>query len=53
MRTTTKRALVVLACLALLGWPEALLAETPGETGDWWNLPYPQPFDGASLAREG
>ena len=49
MRWPKTRALLLLAGLALLGSPGTPAGEPPGEAGDWWNLPYPRPFDASSL----
>ena len=46
-RNTGKVAVVVLT--ALMSCLPATAAKATEETGDWWNVPYPKPFDASKL----
>lgn len=42
---------VVVTALALLPGSQSVAGSTAGGTGDWWNVPYPEPFDSSKVTR--
>jgi endoglucanase len=47
-----KRGLTLIAvtcAVAMMPWVQAIADEDANDGGDWWNIPYPEPFDASHL----